>query len=61
MINISGCEFDEFKTFMVNQYGEQQFIKGFEIIKANRNVAYEPNGDQRLQDMLQHLNFTSLD
>lgn len=57
MINISGCDFPEFKTYMQKVYGEQQFNQGFEIIKANRNVAYEPNGEQRLLDMLSDLKF----
>jgi len=48
MINISGCEFDEFKHYMIKKYGETQFVRGFDIINKNRYVAYEPNGEQRL-------------
>lgn len=48
MINISGCEFDEFAAYMSNQYGEKQFQEGFQIIKANRNMVYEDNGDLKL-------------
>jgi hypothetical protein len=44
---------------MHKMYGEEQFDEGFEIIRLNRNVAYEPNGEQRLMDMLSHLNFKS--
>jgi len=45
MINISGCDFPEFKKYMEKVYGQGVFMEGFEIIKANRNVAYEPNGE----------------
>ena len=48
MINISGCEFNEFAAYMSNQYGENQFQEGFQIIKANRNMVYEDNGDVKL-------------
>lgn len=61
MINISGCEFEEFKDYMIKMYGEDQFLQGFQIITSNRQVAYEPNGEQRLQDMLSHLNFAEPD
>lgn len=61
MINISGCDFPQFQSYMRKQYGQQQFDEGFEIIKLNRNVAYEPNGEQRLMDMLQQLNFKNQD
>ena len=42
---------------MSNQYGKDQFIQGFELIKSNRNIAYEINGEQKLLDMLKPLNF----
>ena len=61
MINISGCEFDEFAAYMSKQFGEGQFQNGFEIIKKNRHVAYEINGEQRLRDMLGHLKWDSDD
>ena len=48
MINISGCEFSEFQQYMINQYGQQQFVEGFQIIKSNRNIVYEDNGDLKL-------------
>ncbi len=44
---------------MSNVYGEKQFLEGFEVIKANRDVAYEPNGEQRLLDMLHYLQFSN--
>ena len=61
MINISGCEFSEFRQYMENQYGEQQFAEGFQIIKANRNIVYEDNGDLKLAQMLAHLQFEDND
>ena len=42
---------------MVGQYGLEQFQSGFRIIKQNRAVAYEENGDQKLADMLSGLKF----
>ena len=61
MINISGCEFSEFQQYMVAQYGQQQFVDGFQIIKANRNMVYEDNGDLKLAEMLSHLKFEDND
>jgi len=57
MINISGCQFDEFKDYMCKEFGEDQFTQGFEIIQKNRFVAFEYNGEERLQEMLSHLKF----
>jgi len=31
--------------------------EGFKIIKQNRNVAYEENGEQQLSQMIGHLQF----
>lgn len=42
---------------MISQYGENQFKQGYEIIKMNRNVLYEDNGEQKLGNMLKGLNF----
>jgi hypothetical protein len=42
---------------MSNQYGKQQFQQGFDLIKSNRNVAYEVNGEEKLMQMLQPLGF----
>jgi len=44
---------------MSSQYGDKQFKEGFEIVRLNRNVAYEVNGEQKLTDMLKNLNFAS--
>lgn len=57
MINISACEFGEFEKYMVSQYGVEQFTKGFQIIKTNRNILYEDKGEIALQKMLEHLKF----
>ena len=57
MINISAFEFEEFKVFMVNQYGDQQFSQGFDLIKKNRSVLYEENGEAKLGKMLEPLGF----
>ena len=35
MINISSCEFPQFKAFMGEKYGGDVFDQGFAIIKAN--------------------------
>ena len=45
MINISSCSLPEFQSYMIGQYGEKQYSEGFNIIKLNRNVAYEVNGE----------------
>jgi hypothetical protein len=61
LINISACEFGEFQNYMIGQYGENQFKKGYEIIKQNRNVLYEDNGEQQLANMLKGLGFSDAD
>jgi len=40
---------------MIGQYGENQFNGGYEIIKQNRNVLYEDQGEAKLATMLKHL------
>jgi hypothetical protein len=45
MINISACEFTEFQKYMQGNYGVEQFNQGYNIIKTNRNVAYEDDGE----------------
>ena len=42
---------------MVGQYGDKQFNQGYEIIKQNRNVLYEDQGEAKLASMLKHLQF----
>jgi hypothetical protein len=46
---------------MISQYGENQFKQGYEIIKMNRNVLYEDNGEQKLGNMLKGLNFADME
>lgn len=36
-------------------------MDGFQIIKANRNMVYEDNGDLKLAEMLSHLKFEDND
>jgi hypothetical protein len=42
---------------MIGQYGDNQFNQGYEIIKQNRNVLYEDQGEAKLASMLGHLKF----
>ena len=52
MINISSCEFAEFQKYMISQYGEQQFIQGYEAIRSNRTLIYQDGGEEMLCQML---------
>lgn len=52
MINISSCEFPQFKAFMGEKYGHDIFDQGFGIIKANQDIIFEDNGEQRLMSQL---------
>lgn len=52
MINISSCEFPEFRQFMSGKYGEQVFDQGFAIIQQNQAVIFENNGEQQLVQQL---------
>ena len=36
-------------------------MEGFQIIKQNRNIVYEDNGDLKLAQMLSHLKFEDQD
>ena len=52
MINISSCEFPEFKAFMSEKYGGPAFDQGFAMIKASQDVIFEDNGEQQLRAQL---------
>ena len=45
MINISSCEFPEFKAFMSEKYGAEVFDQGFTLIKQNQDLIFEENGE----------------
>ena len=55
MINISSCEFPQFKAFMSEKYGGDVFDQGFAPIKANQDVIFEDNGEQQLTQQLSSL------
>ena len=57
MINISSCEFGEFQKYMISQYGEKQFLQGYELIRSNRNLIYQDGGEEMLCQMLAPLGF----
>lgn len=37
---------------MIGQFGEKEFKEGYQIIKANRGLIYEDNGEEKLCKML---------
>jgi hypothetical protein len=45
-LNISACDFDDFSKYMIGQYGENQFRNGYVLIKSNRNILYQENGEK---------------
>ena len=55
MINISSCEFPEFRTFMSNKYGAEVFDQGFQIIRAQQDMIFEDGGEQQLIEQLNPL------
>jgi len=57
MINISACEFPEFKLYMGKQFGEQQFASGFKVIQAHKDALYSDNGEAKLAELLKPLGF----
>jgi hypothetical protein len=61
MINLSACEFNEFSAFMIQKFGERQFKEGFTLIKANRTIMYEENGEHKLAELLKPLQFKDID
>ena len=42
---------------MIGQYGENQFRNGYVLIKSNRNILYQENGEKQLLEMLRPLQF----
>ena len=52
MINISSCEFPQFKAFMSEKYGAAVFDQGFQIIKSHQDVIFEDNGEAQLMQQL---------
>lgn len=52
MINITSCEFPQFKQFMGDKYGAPQFDQGFAIVKASQDIIFEENGERQLMEQL---------
>ena len=52
MINITSCEFPEFKAFMSEKYGGAKFDQGFAIVKQHQDVIFEDNGEQQLMSQM---------
>ena len=52
MINITSCEFPEFRQFMTEKYGSQQFDQGFSVVKAHQDIIFEENGERQLIQQL---------
>ena len=40
MLNISACDYPEFEAYMKQNFCEEQFLEGYEIIKANQDNLY---------------------
>jgi len=55
MINITSCEFPEFRRFMAEKYGEAAFDRGFAIVKQQQDVIFEDNGEEVLLQQLSPL------
>ena len=45
MINITSCEFPEYRRFMAEKYGEAAFDQGFAIVKQHQDIIFEENGE----------------
>lgn len=57
MINVSGVSYEEFMQKMIEIFNQETASKGYEIIINNREVCYEENSEQLLQNMLKGLKF----
>lgn len=49
------CDFAEFASHMVKQYGDQQFKEGFALISKYKDYIYSEEGEEHLVKMLKHL------
>ena len=52
MINITSCEFPEFRQFMGEKYGQALFDRGFSVVAVPLNIIFEENGEQQLVSQL---------
>ena len=55
MINISSCDFPEFKAQMSDKFGGPTFEQGFAIIKQRQQTIFEDNGEETLLALLMPL------
>lgn len=46
---------------MMKQFGATQFTKGYELIKQNKNILYDENGEEQLIKLLKPLGFSDIE
>ena len=57
VMDLASCEPHEFADEMVAQFGKKIFDQGFNLIKLNRLLIYEEDGDKKLEDQLRVLGY----
>lgn len=55
MINITSCEFSEFANYMSRQYGAQEFEEGFGLIRMQKDIIFQEDGEEKMVKLLSHL------
>lgn len=57
VMDLASCEPHEFADEMIARFGKVNFEKGFSLIKLNRLLIYEEDGDKKLEDQLRVLGY----
>ena len=55
IIDLYGCDFSKFSSYMSKQYGEQQFNEGFAIMSKYKDYIYTEEGESKLVKLLRHI------
>ena len=52
MLDLASCGPDEFEAEMIARFGEEMFAEGFDILKNNKSLIYENEGEGQLEKLL---------
>ena len=59
-VNVASLDWTGFSQYMIKNYGDIQFTDGFKIIEDNYQALIdEDDCEERLAELIQHLNFES--
>ena len=56
-IDIATLKWDDFKAYMMTEYGDDVFNSGFKAVKKNKDLLFIIDGKAKLHSKLSHLKF----